>query len=65
VLGDDHPELATTLVNLGVLERARGHHHAAADRLRRAIGLLEPAVHADHPTLVAAREELDLLGDRA
>jgi Tfp pilus assembly protein PilF len=58
VLGPDHPELATTLVNLGMLERARGRHAAADQALRRAVALLEPAVPPDHPTLVAALLEL-------
>jgi hypothetical protein len=60
-LGDDHPELATTLVNLGVLEHTRGRLSAARRSLVRAIALLEPVVPADHPTLVTARHEQDQL----
>ena len=56
VLGPDHPELATTLVNLAQLEHARGNPAMAMEAVRRAIQLLEPAVPKDHPTLSAAYE---------
>lgn len=58
ILGPRHPELGTTLVGLaGALRAARGFN-AARPHYERAVLVLESAVLADHPVLVAARAGL-------
>jgi hypothetical protein len=61
VLGADHPELATTLVNLGVVHRDRRRPARAATAFRRAGTVLAPVVPPDHPLLTAARRHLAAL----
>jgi Tfp pilus assembly protein PilF len=58
ILGVRHPEIATTLTNLGVLAHAQGHHAEAQELFKRALALLEGLVTADHPVWRAAEDNL-------
>jgi len=66
--GENHTAAVLGRRGLAIRVAALGEDHldvAADNGLRRAIRLLEPAVPADHPTLLAAREEHDQLTDEA
>jgi len=57
-LGRRHPDLAVTHYNLGSCLDLLGRRRSARRQWRRAVALLDGAVAADHPTLVAARRRL-------
>jgi len=61
VLGPDHPELAATLCNLGVIQHEAGHTAAAAGYYSRASRILRATVQADHPTLRICQDALAAL----
>jgi Tfp pilus assembly protein PilF len=61
VLGPDHPELAATLCNLGVIEHEAGNTANATGYYARAISILRPAVQAGHPTLRICQDALAAL----
>ncbi|MFE5947170.1 tetratricopeptide repeat protein [Streptomyces sp. NPDC056480] len=61
LLGSNHPELATTLVNLAMACRSTGQEDRALRYLIRAVQILTPQVDPDHPTLAAARRALTSL----
>ncbi len=56
--GDSHPMLAPTLLNLSALCEQRGDRILARALAQRAAGVLDGAVTADHPHLLATRERL-------
>jgi hypothetical protein len=57
-LGPRHPDLAVTLYNLACCLRQMGRERLARRHLNRAVAILDGAVAADHPTLVACRRNL-------
>lgn len=57
-LGRRHPDLAITLYNLGRCLESLGWRRLAHRQWRRALAVLDGAVAADHPTLVACRQQL-------
>lgn len=67
--GDDHPELAQTLVNLGVVLRHRERYDEAESLYRRAIAIQEESLGDAHPDLGATCFNLgrvqELRGDLA
>ena len=65
VLGPDHPELAATLCNLGVIQHEAGHAATAAGYYARASRILRATVQADHPTLRICEDALAALGQSA
>lgn len=52
--GPNHPAVAESLLNLGVLANYRGHAVAGKARLERAIAILEPLAETEHEALGAA-----------
>ncbi|MGF1474844.1 MAG: tetratricopeptide repeat protein, partial [Geminicoccaceae bacterium] len=67
VHGRDHPEVARTLGNLGVVLEALGDYQAARDAQKRALKIFEKAYGPDHPevaiTLGSLGIVLQQLGD--
>ncbi|MSR58068.1 MAG: tetratricopeptide repeat protein, partial [Planctomycetaceae bacterium] len=57
----DHPTLAVSYSNLGMVERALGNLDAARDLLKRAIEIEEKAYAPDHPTLAVSYSNLALV----
>ena len=62
LLGPDHPDVALTLSNLGVLMQSEGKIEAAESLYQRALRIFERSVTADHPHAVTcARNYADIL----
>ena len=57
--GAEHPELASTLVSLAALYRARGNSARAAETDRRALALLEKSLGEKDPLAVEIRARLN------
>ena len=53
-LGPDHPAVATTLQNLGIMERHLGHHARAQAHLDRALQIIQMHFGPRHPRVVSA-----------
>ena len=68
-LGSDHPDVATSLVNLGRLAMAEGELEKARVHLERCVKIREAKLGPAHPHLVTALEVyteiLRELGDHA
>ena len=47
-IGDDHPDLAATLVNRGIVARGNRDTEAATRHFRQALAMQERHLHADH-----------------
>jgi tetratricopeptide (TPR) repeat protein len=59
LLGDEHPDVATSFNNLGML---RFHHYAeAADYLGKALTLIERLLGPDHPNTQTMRGNLEFV----
>jgi DUF2914 family protein/tetratricopeptide repeat protein len=58
-LGTVHPDLAQTLNNLGVVAEKTGRVSEAEPFYRRAAAIAEAAFAADHPIVVASRQNLE------
>jgi eukaryotic-like serine/threonine-protein kinase len=59
VLGDDHPDIGRSLLNIGTaLAGSREHHAEAEDYLRRALARLEQSLGPHHPTVATALTNL-------
>jgi tetratricopeptide (TPR) repeat protein len=56
--GKDHPEIATTLMSLGALYRARGNSAQAAETYRQAHLLLDRTVGARDPLTIESRARI-------
>jgi serine/threonine-protein kinase len=52
--GPNHPAVAESLLNLGVLAGYRGHAVDGRERLERAVAILEPLADAEHELLASA-----------
>jgi hypothetical protein len=63
LLGSTHPELATTIVNLGVLASKRGDNDHARLRFEQALQILGPNVGDDRPSGRAATANLAKLDE--
>ncbi len=61
VFGLDHPELATTTMSLGALQRARGSNDKAIETYRQALAVLEKTVGPQDPLSIETREQLNEL----
>ena len=59
VLGEEHPDLAITLHNLGCCAIKLGDNNRAREYLTAAIEMLRPTVDPSHPTLVSCRTKLE------
>jgi tetratricopeptide (TPR) repeat protein len=60
--GPEHPEVATTLVNLAALYRIRGEDEAAENADRRALALLEKSLGENDPMALEIRARLKQAG---
>ena len=58
VLGPAHPDLATSLINLGVHRALAGNPAAARPLLERALAIREAAFGPDHPSVAGALQSL-------
>ncbi|MGC1649203.1 MAG: tetratricopeptide repeat protein, partial [Candidatus Sulfotelmatobacter sp.] len=67
LLGEDSPDAALTLNNLGALLTRAGRPEEAAGLLQRAVTILHDQVAPDHPHLALARTNLEgaLLSSRS
>ena len=63
-LAPNHPDLAESLNNLGVLLKKLGRREEAVEAYRRALEIFEQTLSADHPKLNAVRENLKKLQSR-
>ena len=61
LLGDDHPELASTLVNLGWLHHHLSEFNEAAEVFLKANEILEEALGSAHPQVLEADQSLAFL----
>jgi tetratricopeptide (TPR) repeat protein len=57
--GQDHPEIATTLLSLAALHRARGNNDKAVEADRRALALIEKSLGESDPLAVEIRARLN------
>jgi len=59
VLGEDHPDIGRSLLNIGTaLASSREHHAEAEDYLRRALASLELSLGPHHPSVATALTNL-------
>lgn len=58
LLGDQHPDVAHTLVGLGNVRWQRGEYIGAKELCKRALTILDKPAHADDPRLAAALNNL-------
>ena len=59
--GAEHPEVATSLSNLGELYRLQGRYTEAEPMAKRALDLREKALGPDHPQVGISLNNLALL----
>jgi tetratricopeptide (TPR) repeat protein len=59
--GPDHPEVASTLTNLGIVLRELGELAAARAAVERALGIVEDAYGPDHPEVAATLGNLGIV----
>ncbi len=57
-LGNQHPDLGLTLLNLAGLYRAQVKYHEARSILRRAISIFEKSLGKEHPHLATGQNNL-------
>ena len=67
--GPDHPSVAVTLTNLGLVRQDLGDHAGAVEAHQRALAIKEAAYRPDHPSVAITLASLGLvrreLGDQA
>lgn len=56
--GEDHPDYAALLENLGVLHQRRGNHATAESLLRQALAIREATLGEDHPHMGRSLDNL-------
>jgi tetratricopeptide (TPR) repeat protein len=61
LLGEDHPQYATALRNLGTLYNGMGDSGRAEPHLRRSLEILEKAMGENHPDCARSLNELGML----
>ena len=61
ILGQDHPDYATSLNNLAMLYRAMGDHAAALPLFRQALEIRRTALGENHPDYAASLNNLAVL----
>lgn len=64
LLGDDHPDVATSLYNLAGLYESQGRYKQAEPLYLKALEVAEQSLGANHPNTVLIRNELQRLRDR-
>ena len=63
VYGPEHPELALTLTNLGIVQQQLGEFEAAREHARRAVAIFERSLGSSHPYTAAARSRGEIVAD--
>ena len=58
LLGAEHPDVAVTLNNLGLLLKKQGKLSEAAERYERALAIFEAQLSSDHLKLLTTRANL-------
>jgi tetratricopeptide (TPR) repeat protein len=59
VLGEKHPDTATSLNNLGMLLQAMGDYAGARLYFEQALAILEEALPPEHPYIQLVRKNLE------
>jgi tetratricopeptide (TPR) repeat protein len=60
-VGPDHPDVATSLNNLGELYRTQGDYAKAEPLYKRSLAISEKALGPDHPSVATSLENLAAL----
>jgi Tfp pilus assembly protein PilF len=63
VYDSEHPDVASTLTNLGVVQERLGELDAARANTSRALGIFERRLGADHPYTQQTRANLEHMED--
>ncbi|MBD2675739.1 tetratricopeptide repeat protein, partial [Aphanizomenon flos-aquae FACHB-1416] len=61
LLGDDHPDVATSLNNLALLYYSQGKYKEAEPLYQQALNILEQRLGVDHPRTIIVRGNLEYL----
>ena len=61
VLGEQHPDTATSLNNLGMLLQAMGDYAGARPYLERSLAISEQVLGAQHPDTATSLNNLGML----
>ncbi|REJ58039.1 MAG: tetratricopeptide repeat-containing protein, partial [Microcystis aeruginosa TA09] len=61
LLGDNHPDVASSLNNLASLYESQGRYKEAEPLFLQALAIAEQALEENHPTTVKIRENLESL----
>jgi tetratricopeptide (TPR) repeat protein len=64
VLGEEHPDTATSLNNLGALLRATGDYDGARPYYEKAYSILVKSLGANHPNTTTVKENLEILNSK-
>ena len=56
--GPEHPDIASTLTNLSIVQEDLGQRVEAEANVRRALGIYDASLPADHPNTRLARRQL-------
>lgn len=64
VYGPEHPAFARDIYNLGIVLKDLGEVEPAKQFIERALAIYEKSLPADHPAILAARENLEILGNQ-
>jgi tetratricopeptide (TPR) repeat protein len=61
LLGDDHPDVATSLNNLAGLYKSQGKYNEAEPLYQQALNICEQRLGVDHPHTIIVRDNLERL----
>jgi tetratricopeptide (TPR) repeat protein len=61
VLGQDHPNFASSLTNLADLLQNLGEHEASRQLYERSLAIREKVLGPDHPSTIKSRNNLAIL----
>jgi tetratricopeptide (TPR) repeat protein len=64
LLGDDHPDVATSLNNLALLYYSQGKYKEAEPLYQQALNIFEQRLGIDHPHTIIVRGNLEHLRNR-
>jgi tetratricopeptide (TPR) repeat protein len=64
VLGEEHPDTATSLNNLGFLLQATGDYGGARPYYEKAYSILVKSLGANHPNTTTVKENLEILNSK-
>jgi len=61
LLGENHPDVATSLNNLAYLYKSQGRYEEAEPLFLQALAIAEQALGENHPNTVTIRENLQMM----